>query len=139
MVRAENIYRGLLPFDQLRQEMAEVDCLLLFMGFGEACALTERTSFKTKFLDYLTFQKPILLWGPDYCSASGYAKEFDSAEQCNSPDAKAFLKTLLDLQANPDRQKTLVENADKMFQDRFHPDKIHAEFVKHSRKLLGRA
>jgi hypothetical protein len=139
MARTENIYRGLVPFDQLRREMAEVDCLLLFMGFEEACARTERTSFKTKFLDYLTFQKPIALWGPEYCSATRYAREFDSAEQCNSPDARVFLKSLLDLKANPGRQKMLVENAARMFQDRFHPDKIHAEFVRHSLKLLGRS
>lgn len=137
LARAENIYRGLVPFDQLRREMAEVDCLLLFMGFEEACARTERTSFKTKFLDYLTFQKPIVLWGPEYCSATRYAREFDSAQQCNSPDARVFLQTLLDLKADSGRQKTLVQNAGRMFQDRFHPDKIHAEFVRHSLKLLG--
>lgn len=139
MARERQIYRGLVTFDQLRREMAEVDCLLLFMGFDEACARTERTSFKTKFLDYLTFQKPILLWGPEYCSATRYAREFDSAQPCNSPDATACLKTLLDLKTDARRQKALVENAGKMFQDRFHPDKIHAQFVRHSLKLLGRS
>jgi len=138
LARAQNIFRGHLPFEQLRQEMADADCLLLLMGFDHACAHTERTSFKTKFLDYLTFRKPILLWGPEYCSASRYADEFDSAEKCNSPDPEAFLETIRKLQANPERQKSLVANAEKMFQDRFHPDKIHAHFVHHSLKLLGR-
>lgn len=138
LARAQNIFRGHLPFEQLRQEMAGADCLLLLMGFGEACAHTERTSFKTKFLDYLTFRKPILLWGPEYCSASRYADEFDSAEKCNAPEPEAFLEAIRRLQASPARQKQLVVNADKMFQDRFHPDKIHAHFVRHSLKLLGR-
>jgi glycosyltransferase involved in cell wall biosynthesis len=139
LARAKNIFRGHLPFEKLREEMAEADCLLLLMGFDETCAHTERTSFKTKFLDYLTFRKPILLWGPEYCSASRYADEFGSAEKCNSPDPEAFLETIRKVQADPERQEQLVANADKMFQDRFHPDKIHAHFVRHSLKLLGRA
>jgi hypothetical protein len=139
LARAKNIFRGHLPFDQLREEVADADGLLLLMGFGRECAHTERTSFKTKFLDYLTFRKPILLWGPDYCSASRYADEFDSAEKCHSPDPPAFLETIRRVQTNPERQKQLVANAEKMFQDRFHPDKIHTHFVRHSLKLIGRA
>ncbi len=57
MVKAKGIFRGHMPFEQLRQEMTAVDAALLLMGFGEDCALTERTSFKTKFLDYLCFKK----------------------------------------------------------------------------------
>jgi glycosyltransferase involved in cell wall biosynthesis len=139
MVRDRGIFRGHLPFDQLRQEMIQADALLLLMGFEEACAHTERTSFKTKFLDYLTFKRPILLWGPEYCSAARYAEEFDSAEKCLTPDPEAFLQTICRVHADPERQKQLVANAAKMFRDRFHPDNIHAHFVHHSLKLLGRA
>jgi glycosyltransferase involved in cell wall biosynthesis len=139
LVREKGIFRGHLPFDQLRQEMIQADGLLLLMGFEEACAHTERTSFKTKFLDYLTFKKPILLWGPEYCSAARYAEEFDSAEKCLSADPEAFLQTICRVRADPERQKQLVANAENMFRERFHPDNIHAHFVHHSLKLLGRA
>jgi len=137
MAQERNIFRGHLPFDQLRQELAAADVLILPMGFEAECAQVERTSFKTKFLDYLACQKPILVWGPDYCSAVRVAREFDSAEVCTQPAAAAFLEKILALQKAPGRRIALVENARKMFEARFHPDKIHAEFVRHSLKLLN--
>ncbi len=74
--------------------MAAVDAALLPMGWGlsEECALTERTSFKTKFLDYLSFEKPVVFWGPEYCSAVRYVREFNSAEICSSSSADDCLK-----------------------------------------------
>jgi hypothetical protein len=129
IAKDKGIFRGHLPFDQLRHEMAEVDATLLLMGFGPEYALTERTSFKTKFLDYLSFEKPIILWGPEYCSATRYAREFDSAEICSTPKASDCLQTILALANNRNRQTALVANSHRMYEDRFHPDKIHAGFV----------
>lgn len=136
MVQERAVFRGYLPFDQLREEMAEVDALLLPMGFDAQCALVERTSFKTKFLDYLAYGKPILVWGPEYCSAVRVAREFDSAEICTDPDASAFLRTILDVQKSRERQHELVANARKMYEARFNPDKIHSEFVQKMRQIV---
>ena len=129
LARKENIFRGHLPFDELRRQVALADGLILPMGFDERCAAVERTSFKTKFLDYLSYQKPILVWGPEYCSAVRVALEFGSAEICTKPDATDMLKIILALRNQPDRQSRLVQNARKMYDDRFHPDKIHAGLV----------
>ncbi len=127
---AAGIYRGHLPFEQLQTEIASADALLLPMGFEEHCAQVERTSFKTKFLDYLSYQKPILVWGPEYCSAVRVAREFDSAECCIEQGAPAILKAILAVRDAPDRQVTLVQNARKMYNERFNPDTIHNEFVR---------
>ncbi|MGK7952418.1 MAG: hypothetical protein AB4368_27425 [Xenococcaceae cyanobacterium] len=135
-VKEAGIYQGQIPFAQLTEEMSQVDVLLLLMGFESSCAQIERTSFKTKFLDYLSFQKPILLWGPDYCSAVRIASEFDSAEVCTSPEASDFLNTILQVQANSDRQQQLVTNARLMYEERFHPDKIHQLLVTKMQELL---
>jgi glycosyltransferase involved in cell wall biosynthesis len=135
--KAQNIYRGHLPFEQLRQEMAGADALILPMGFEEKCATVERTSFKTKFLDYLSYQKPILVWGPEYCSAVRVAREFDSAEICTRPDAAVMLEKILAVRAAPDRQTALVDNARRMYEDRFHPDKIHGGLVQKIRATVA--
>lgn len=135
-VKASGIYHGQVPFAQLKSEMQKVDALLLLMGFEDNCALIERTSFKTKFLDYLSFQKPILLWGPGYCSAVQIAKEFDSAQICTSPQAADFLDKIISLQHNPARQVELVKNAQHMYFERFHPDKIHQVFLNSMKALV---
>jgi hypothetical protein len=99
--------------------------LLLLMGFESECAQIERTSFKTKFIDYLTFQKPILLWGPEYCTAVSVARKFDSAEICTSPLATDFFVTMNRLREDKGRQAQLIANANRMYHSEFHPDKIH--------------
>ena len=93
--RSAGIFRGHLPFEELRVAMREADALLLPMGFDERVAIVERTSFKTKFLDYLAYQKPITVWGPEYCSAVRVAREFDSAEICVNSDPGAILQLIL--------------------------------------------
>lgn len=133
------IYRGHLPFAELQAAMQSVDALILPMGFEERAALVERTSFKTKFLDYLSYQKPILVWGPEYCSATRVAQEFDSAEICPQADADKFLQTILSVAQNPERQSALVNNARRMYEDRFHPDRIHAGLVKVIKETICKA
>ncbi len=95
------------------------------MGFDAEHAIIESTSFKTKFLDYLSFQKPILLWGTPYCSAVVTAKEFHSAEICTSPQVGDFIQSILKLKNDPAYEEQLITNAYKMYQERFNPDKLH--------------
>ncbi len=125
----KGFFHGQVDFDTLTREMRGCDVLLLPMGFDPSIRQIESTSFKTKFLDYLTFEKPIFVWGPEYCSAVRTAREFDSAEVCTSDDAAVAAKLLLKLKQDPARQSQLVANSRKMYEDRFHPDRLHSELV----------
>jgi glycosyltransferase involved in cell wall biosynthesis len=124
-LRSRGIFRGLIPFRDLQHELRNSDCLLLEMGFGAEAERVERTSFKTKFLDYLTVGRPIAVWGPEYCSAVTVAREFDAAEVCTDPDPYAAAKMLDTLRRDPKRQQEITRNARQMYFDRFHPDRIH--------------
>jgi glycosyltransferase involved in cell wall biosynthesis len=135
-VRKEGIYKGQVSFAQLGEEMKKIDALILLMGFEEECALIEKTSFKTKFLDYLSFRKPILLWGPAYCSAVTVAREFNSAEICTSSDPADFAECVLKVRDDSQLQRSLVNNACKMYEDRFNPEIIHANLVKSIKDLM---
>lgn len=123
------IFGGRVPFAQLRQAAVDADLLLLPMGFDQSCAHVERTSFKTKFLDYLSFRRPILVWGPDYCSAVRVAREFDSAQCVTDANPTTCAEAIQQLAQAPQRRATLMANATQMYRDRFHPDKIHAGLV----------
>ena len=136
--RTAGVYRGQVAFDQLKTHAQDADLLLLPMGFGDECAQTERTSFKTKFLDYLTFQKPIVIWGPEYCSAVRVAREFDAAECYTSPDAAGCIATLENVAHSSERQKQLVANAHQMYRSRFEPSRIHSVLLKQCEALVRR-
>lgn len=127
--KQSGIFGGRVPFEQLRQEASKADLLLLPMGFDKSCAQIERTSFKTKFLDYLSFRRPILVWGPDYCSAVRTAREFDSAHCVTDINPTACADAIHQLASDSVRRSTLMVNAKKMYNDRFHPDRIHAGLV----------
>ena len=135
-VRTTGVYKGQVTFDELKTHVQEADLLLLPMGFGDECAQIERTSFKTKFLDYLTFQKPIVVWGPDYCSAVRVAREFDAAQCYTSPDVAGCIATLENVAHSSERQKQLVANARRMYQSRFEPSRIHAVLLRECEKLV---
>jgi hypothetical protein len=127
--RENGIYLGQVPFQELIAGIQTVDCLLLPMCFEADRAQVEKTSFKTKYLDYLSYQKPIIVWGPEYCSAVRVAREFDSAQICTEESASAALMALTNLREAPQRRRELVGNAQRMYEDRFNPDKIHQGFV----------
>ncbi|MCX6595985.1 MAG: glycosyltransferase [Acidobacteria bacterium] len=134
---AAKVFGGRLPFDQLAVEAGRSDLLLLPMGFDADCAHVERTSFKTKFLDYLSFRRPILIWAPEYSSAVRVAREYDSAECVTDPAPTACAERISRLAADPSRRAQLIQNARRMYEDRFHPDTIHGGLVEKMRRLCG--
>lgn len=133
--KAEGVFGGRVSFEQLRHEAKQADLLLLPMGFGDECAHVEKTSFKTKFLDYLSFRRPILTWGPEYCSAVRTAREFDSAECVTVNDAAKCATVIRELAGSSQRRTELMANAQAMYESRFHPDRIHEGLVREIRKV----
>jgi hypothetical protein len=135
--RETGIYRGQIPFEELRKQADKADALLVLMGFGPENEQVERTSFKTKFLDYLSFERPVCVWGPSYSSAVRTAREFDSAEICESASARECLEVLLSFARNNGRFEDLVANAGKMYEARFDPERIHSVFLHSCRALAA--
>jgi hypothetical protein len=135
--RANGIFLGQVPFNRLAIEASKADLLLLPMGFGKECFRVESTSFKTKFLDYLSFRRPILIWGPDYCTAVRVAREFDSAECVTSASPHECATAIERLARSPSRRKELMKNATDMYNDRFNPDTIHKGLVSSVKTLIS--
>lgn len=131
-------FRGLIPFDRLQVEARDADILLLPVGFDDSCALAEKTSFKTKFLDYLSFQRPIVVWGPEYSSAVRAAREFDSAECVTDASPSSCAAAISLLARSPNRRDQLIQNAAHMYRSRYNPDLIHSGLVNQVRSLLRR-
>lgn len=134
---ALGIYRGFVPFETLVAQARNSDVLLLTMGFGEQARVVESTSFKTKFLDYLGFYRPILVWGPEYCTAATVARQFDSAEIVTDPSPAACLDALHSLASRPERRKVLIANAAAMLAGEFHPKRIHQGLLSRLQALIG--
>jgi hypothetical protein len=100
------LYRGLLKFEELQRELHAADACLAVMSFEPELEVMMRTSFTTKLLDYCRVGKPVILWGPPYCSPIRLAKRRNAALTVEKSETAEVLELLHRLQ----NEKNLTEN-----------------------------
>lgn len=115
-LKVSGIYVGYKKGDEYDELFEDTDCVLVCMGFGEDARLIESTSFKSKFVDYLVSGRPIVVWGPEYCTAVRHAKKYGFAEFVTDPNPEIVQKSVLELAHDPKRSEDLVHNALKFFE-----------------------
>ncbi|WCJ59699.1 hypothetical protein NXS98_00860 [Fontisphaera persica] len=72
--KEKGTYLGFMPPPDAAKVIASADALLVIMSFEKEHKLFMQTSFTTKFLDYTAFQRPIIVWGPEYSTVSKFVK-----------------------------------------------------------------
>src|SRR5204863_6542315 len=87
--KTKGIYLGFKPPEEAAEVLASADAMLVVMSFEKQHELFMRTSFTTKFLDYVAFGKPVILWGPDYCTPVRVARKQGGAAVISVNDAGA--------------------------------------------------
>src|SRR6476660_1838826 len=105
--RAKNTYLGFKPPEEAAEALASADALLVVMSFEKKHELFMRTSFTTKFLDYVAFGKPVILWGPEYCTPVCVALKHGGAAVVSSSDADAVVALSREIAANSELNKKL--------------------------------
>ena len=132
----KGVFGGFRPFDQLIPEFQNADAFLLPMGFDSATALIERTSFKTKLLDYIVFEKPILVWGPEYSTAVKIARQYDCALCVTDPNPHAAMAAMKALAGNLPLQRQLVGNTIKMREADLNHERVYGVLKTGLERLL---
>lgn len=120
----EGVFLGFLKGDAYHEALSGADALLVIMGFGVEDKLVESTSFKSKMADYLGLGLPLIVWGPDYCTASRHAQREGFGLVVNSPDPDGVADAMTRLRDDPALAKELSERG----QDFFHRE-LNAEVV----------
>jgi len=137
--KEKGICLGFMPPEKAAEVLAGADAHLVVMSFEKEHELFMRTSFTTKFLDYAAFAKPVILWGPDYCTPSRLAKREDAAlvVETESPEGViAAAKKLIDEPAEVER---LSAASRRLNQTVFNPDRLQGIFVSEIEKLAKRS
>ena len=129
-VKANQIYGGFISRDLLEHELRKAKALLVAMSFNPADQMRMKTSFPSKIVEYCQFGKPIIIWGPDSCSAVQWGRRYHSALVVTSPLAQDLVKAIKELATQPEEQTRLGNRALKMAWEMFNPDKIQQQFVK---------
>jgi glycosyltransferase involved in cell wall biosynthesis len=91
---------------------AEADVLYLPMSFLASERKSAMLGFPAKFTDYTAVGLPILIHGPDYCSAVGWANEHPGAAAVvTEPAAAPLLAIVQRLYRDPDLRRALAVKA----------------------------
>jgi glycosyltransferase involved in cell wall biosynthesis len=135
--KALGIYLGFQPPDESAGVIASADALLVVMSFEREHELFMRTSFTTKFLDYVTFEKPVILWGPDYCTPVRVARKNGGAVIVSDDDPEAIVAACRRIAEYAAWREQLLQEARRLHQTVFNPERLQAIFVDEIEKLVG--
>jgi glycosyltransferase involved in cell wall biosynthesis len=138
--KANGIYLGFKSPEKAADLMASADALLVVMSFEKEHELFMRTSFTTKFLDYVAFGKPVILWGPEYCTPVRVARKHGGAIVVNQDDVEAIVSACRQIACDAAWREQLSQQARHLHQTLFNPDRLQEIFVREIEKLVhGRA
>lgn len=134
--KEEGVCLGFMPPEKAADVLAGADALLVVMSFESEQELFMRTSFTTKFLDYAAFGKPIVLWGPSYCTPVQVAKREAGALVIESPDPADVVAAIDQLISRPAERSRFSDASQRLHQELFDPDRLQSVFVDEIRALV---
>jgi glycosyltransferase involved in cell wall biosynthesis len=105
-------FPGLVPAAVLRERcQKEADFLFVPMSFGESDSVNMKLSFPSKLADYTEMGLPLLIRGPQYCSAVQWARKHPGvAEVVETENEEELLQAVKRL-SDPRTRGTLAEEA----------------------------
>ena len=135
--RATGTYLGFKPPEEAAEVLASANALLVVMSFDKEHELFMRTSFRTKFLDYVAFGKPVILWGPEYCSSVRFARKHGGAAVVSTSDPDAVMALCRQIAANSALANKLSDEALQLHETLFNPDRLQEVFVQKMTELVN--
>lgn len=135
-VEAKGLYLGFKPPEEAAKVLASADALLAVMSFEREHELFVRTSFTTKFLDYVAFGKPVILWGPDYCTPARVVRESGGAVVVSKNNPDLILSVCRQIADDGAWREQLSQQSRQLHQTLFNPDRLQNIFVSEIEKLV---
>ena len=135
--RANGTYLGFKPPEEAAEVLASADALLSVMSFEKEHELLMRTSFTTKFLDYVAFGKPVILWGPEHCTPVRMARNRGGAVVVNENDPDAIIAVCRQIAGDAAWREQLSQQARQLHQTLFNPDRLQEVFVQKITELVN--
>ena len=135
--REKGMYLGFKPPEEAAQVLAGADALLVVMSFEAEHRLFMETSFTTKFLDYVAFGKPVVLWGPEYCTPVRLARKNGGAMVVFRAEAEAVVSACREIADDSGLREKLSREATQLHQGLFNPERLQGIFVGEIERLVG--
>ena len=106
-------YKGKIPYDSVKNRMAECDLIVVVEGFKKEDLIFTRYSLSTKAADSLASGVAVLAYGPEDAGVIGYLKETKAVAACTTEkDLEECIKKLF---SDIDFQKSMYEKAIEVY------------------------
>lgn len=116
------------PRAELDEWLASADAFLVAMVFDRGERRRMETCFPSKLVECVQLGKPIVIWGPEYCSAVRWARDGNKAICVTTPDPAELLRQLKILAATPALVDQLAVAARQASASEFSPSLIQQRF-----------
>jgi glycosyltransferase involved in cell wall biosynthesis len=139
LARPNIVFGGLLEssalIEQLRQQ---VDALFVPMSFAEADRANMQMAFPSKLADYTAVGAPMLIYGPEYCSAVRWARENDDVAIVVTADEQEALSNQVQrLASSPADRLLLGARALEVGRQYFAHEKVQSVFNRALRSSIA--
>ena len=133
------VYCGYLPYESLIGELEAADVFLIVMGFEDNETDFVATSFNTKWVDYVAFGKPIIVWAPRHSSAARFAAENSAACIVDQDDAVAVSDMMRLLMGSREHREQLAAGARMAAEGPLNPERLQELLKSSLYDAVGRA
>ncbi len=129
---------GFLAPEKAAEVIAGADALLVVMSFEKENELFMRTSFTTKFLDYAPFGKPVILWGPEYCTPSKLARREKAALVVGADSPASLIEALQSARAEGHCLEEAARGSLRLSKTIFDPERLQDFFTREIKTLAAK-
>jgi glycosyltransferase involved in cell wall biosynthesis len=128
-MRAAGLWLEFAPRSELEAWLQSADAFLIPMVFEEKYRRRMETSFPSKLVEFAQFGKPLIVCGPEYCSAVHWSKQKNSALCVACSDSKKLVAQLEQLYKFASEQDKFAFSAQQAAKHEFDKDKIQKNFI----------
>ena len=111
------------------EALQHFQAVLVVMSFAPALRRRMTTSFPSKMIDAMQLGLPVVIWGPEYCSAVQWARQGERTVCVTDLNRFSISASLEGLAASPSEQEAcLAKSAREAAAGEFNPARIQEQF-----------
>lgn len=128
-MRDAGLWLEFVPRSELDAWLQSADAFLVPMVFDTKYRRRMETSFPSKLIEFAQFGKPLIVWGPKYCSAVQCGKQNENALCVTISDSNKLLFELDFLSKTASEQEKWAMNVRRAAKEEFKPSRIQNIFL----------
>jgi len=134
--RSRGVYHGFVPSNKLTESLQRYQAALVAMSFAPSHRRRMTTSFPSKMIDAMCLGLPVVVWGPEYCSAVAWARGGARALCVTDPNPSAIRRAMEELAASPAKQERLATSSREAAAEDFNHEQIQTQFIDALRRAI---